>query len=85
MTQKKKVTPKVEIKKTINKKNAIKPFAVVLLISIIFVLILPYLKESEVYTDTTIGLNKLEKNFSEGKYKKILIDENKAFAVYSGT
>jgi len=27
----------------------------------------------------------MEKNFSEGKYNKILIDGNKAFSTYTGT
>jgi len=34
------------------------------------------------YTDKTIGLNKLEQNFLDNKYKKIIIDKNKAYATY---
>lgn len=85
MTQKKKIIQKLTPKKPIKKSNAIKPFAILFLISIIFVLILPYIKWTEIYTDNKIGLNKLEKNFLAGKYNKILIDENKAFATYIWT
>ena len=38
-------------------------------------------QNSELYKDNTIWLNTLEKNFNEGKYNKILIDENKWFLV----
>ncbi len=81
----KKFIPKINFKKPQKKPNSTKPFLVLFLISALFVLVLPYLKKGEIYTDTKIGINKLEKNFSQGKYEKILIDKNKAFATYSWT
>lgn len=47
-------------------------------------MLVPYIKESEIYTDKEIGLNSLESNFASGSYSKILIDGNKAIATYSG-
>jgi hypothetical protein len=85
MTNKKKIIKELTPKKPVKKVNPTKSFALIFIISVIFVLLLPYFKNTEVYTDNTIGLNKLEKNFSEGKYNKVLIDENKAFATYNGT
>jgi len=85
MKNKKKIIQKLTPKKPIKKTKGIKPFIILFLISIIFVLVLTYSKWWGIYTDNTIGLNKLEKNFSEGKYHKILIDENKWFATYVWT
>ena len=85
MTNKKKIIQKLKTKKPNKKANPIKAFALIFIVSVVFVLLMPYLKNTEIYTDETIGLNKLEKNFSEGKYDKVLIDENKAFATYNGT
>ncbi len=85
MTNKKKIMQKLSPKKPIKKYSSLKPFAILFLISAIFVLVLPYLKWNELYTDNKVWLNKLEKTFLEWKYKKILIDGNKAFATYSWT
>ena len=85
MTNKKKIVNKINSKKPNKKQNKARPFAILFLISILIVLLLPYIKWSEVYTDDKIGLNVLEKNFLEWKYVNIIIDENKAFAIYSWT
>ncbi len=90
MTNKKKIIQKLKPKKQIIKKpkkikGSFKPLIFIIILSLILAFLLPYLKDSELYKDNTVWLNTLEKNFSEGKYNKIFIDENKAFATYNWT
>ncbi|MFK7780138.1 MAG: ATP-dependent zinc metalloprotease FtsH [Candidatus Gracilibacteria bacterium] len=69
----------------INKKKGYKPLLILIMISLIIALLLPYAKDKEAFMDTNIGLNLLESKFLEGQYKEILIDGNKAIAVLSGS
>jgi hypothetical protein len=47
----------------------------VIVIAMVIVSLLPYLKDSEQFSDTKgVALNNMEQNFKEGKYKEILID-----------
>lgn len=68
-----------------NKNNWMKPFAILFLIAMSIALVVTYLQDAVKYTDTDIALNTLEKKFSEGGYKKIEINGNKAIATVSGT
>jgi hypothetical protein len=61
-----------------------KPFAILFLIAMSIALVVTYLQDAVKYTDTDIALNTLEKKFSEGEYKKIEINGNKAIATVSG-
>jgi len=71
---------KKPVTKSIKKDNKYKPFLILLSISLIITLLLPYIKEKETYIDKDIALNQLELNYSKWLYKEILIDWNKAFA-----
>ena len=90
MTNKKKIIQKLKpkkqvIKKVSNKKSPLRPLIFIIIFSLGVAFFYSNLQNSELYKDNTIGLNTLEKNFSEGKYNKILIDENKWFATYNWT
>jgi hypothetical protein len=60
-----------------------RPIVLLLLLSLLIALILPYLKEKQTFIDNNIALNQLEQKFSEGAYEEILIDNNKAIATLS--
>ena len=80
----KKDPKKNNIKKVkITDKKNYKPLLLVISISLIIALLLPYVKENETYIDNDIALNKLENNFLEWSYSEILIDWNKAIATIS--
>ncbi len=76
---------KNEKKKPKSNKNTknFKPIVLLLLISLLIALLLPYLKEKQTFIDRNIPLNQLEQNFSDWLYKEILIDWNKAIATLS--
>jgi hypothetical protein len=62
----KKDPKKNNIKKVkITDKKNYKPLLLVISISLIIALLLPYVKENETYIDNDIALNKLENNFLE--------------------
>ena len=79
MAPKKKMTIK---KPDLNKKNT-KPLIWLIIISIILALLLPYTNQGQQFKDVEIGLNQLEKNFSEGVYSEIFIDWNQGIATLS--
>ena len=85
MTNKKKTNNKKQVIKKVKKTPNSKPLIFLIIISLLIAFLYTNVKNNEIYKDETIWLNKLEKNFSENKYKKILIDENKAFATYTAT
>lgn len=62
-----------------------KPFAILIILSILIAVILPQVRDAQRFTDQDIALNVLEQNFSENKYSEILIDWNKAIATLSGS
>ena len=72
-------------KKGGKKKNDLRPILTLLIICLILASLVPYISETQQFTDNDIGVNVLERNFSEGKYKEILIDGNKAIATVSGS
>lgn len=81
MAKDKKSNPK---KISLNKKNnKYNPFLLLIAISLIIALLLPYIKEKESFIDNDIALNQLEKNYLDWKYSEILIDGNKAIATLS--
>jgi hypothetical protein len=47
----------------INKKNNYKPVLVLITISIIITLLLPYIKDKETFVDNNIALNQLETKY----------------------
>ncbi len=61
-----------------------KPILITLGICLILWLLIPYIEQSEIFSDKEIGLNALEQNFISWNYDKIVIDGNKAIATYSG-
>ena len=69
----------------INKKNNYKPVLVLIIISIIISLLLPYIKDKETFIDNNIALNQLESKYLSWEYQKIVIDWNKAIATLSWT
>lgn len=69
----------------INKKNNYKPVLVLITISIIITLLLPYIKDKETFVDNNIALNQLETKYLSWAYEKIVIDWNKAIATLSWT
>lgn len=60
-----------------------KPFAILIILSIVIALILPQVRDAQRFTDTDIALNVLEQKFWDNKYSEILIDWNKAIATLS--
>ena len=60
-----------------------RPFLMILIVSLIIALILPYIREKESFNDTDIALNQLELNYNKWLYSEILIDGQKAFATLS--
>ncbi len=78
MSIRKKIKPQLP-----NKNPKIKSWAIIIIISIIFALLVPYLNNVQQYKDTKIWINQLEKNFNKWEYSKILIDWNKAIATKS--
>jgi len=78
MSIRKKIKPQLP-----NKNPKIKSWAIIIIISIIFALLIPYLNKVQQYKDTNIWINQLEKNFNKWEYSKILIDWNKAIATKS--
>ncbi|MBT3726464.1 hypothetical protein HOG21_01885 [bacterium] len=56
---------KKPVTKSIKKDNKYKPFLILLSISLIITLLLPYIKEKETYIDKDIALNQLELNYSK--------------------
>ncbi len=80
----KKVPKKPETNKiNLKKSNNSKALLVLLIISLIIALLLPYIKEKESYIDSKIALNLLEQKYNQWVYKEILIDWNKAIATLS--
>lgn len=72
---------KIDIKKNNNSnKNNAKWILVLLVISLIITLLLPYLNEKETYEDKDIALNQLEQKYLKWEYKEIHIDGNKVYA-----
>ena len=71
--------------KNFKPKKTSKPIIVLMTLSLIIALLIPYIKKAQQFKDTEIALNTLEKRFEEGKYKDILIDGNKAIATMSWT
>lgn len=69
--------------KTPDKKTNLKPFIVLLIISLIISSLLPYIKGNKTYNDQDIALSQLELKYSNWAYKEILIDWNKAYATLS--
>ncbi|MCP4523502.1 MAG: ATP-dependent zinc metalloprotease FtsH [Candidatus Gracilibacteria bacterium] len=67
------------------KKGSFKPFAILIIISILIALIIPNIRDAQRFVDSDIALNKLEENFIDNKYSKITIDGNKAIAILSGS
>jgi hypothetical protein len=47
----------------LNNKNNYKPLLILIIISLIVALLLPYIKAKETFIDTNIALNQLEKNY----------------------
>ncbi len=83
MTKNKK-DKKINIKKIkLNKKNNYKPLLLLIVISLIIALLMPYIKNKETYIDNNIALNQLEQKYLSWAYKDILIDWNKAIATLS--
>ncbi|MDP2090522.1 MAG: ATP-dependent zinc metalloprotease FtsH [Candidatus Gracilibacteria bacterium] len=77
---------KIDIKKNNNSnKNNAKGILVLLVISLIITLLLPYLNEKETYEDKDIALNQLEQKYLKGEYKEIHIDGNKVYATLTGS
>jgi len=76
MTIKKKIKPQLP-------NNKWKSWSLIIIISLILALTVPYLKEVQQYKDNKIWLNQLERNFEAWKYKEIIIDWNKAIATAS--
>ncbi|MDD3302402.1 MAG: ATP-dependent zinc metalloprotease FtsH [Candidatus Gracilibacteria bacterium] len=68
----------------VKKPNNLKSILVLILISLLLAVIASYMKQTQVYNDTDISLNLLEKKFNSGSYTEILIDGNKAIATLSG-
>ena len=67
-------------------KKGFMSFITLIIIAVIIASLLPYLKDSEQYSDTKdVSLTQLEQNFKDKKYSEILIDWNKAFATYTGS
>jgi len=65
------------------KPNDYKPFIILIVISVLIASLVPYIKQWVQYSNEDIGLNTLEKNYTTGVYKEILIDGNKAVATLS--
>lgn len=76
---------KPNLPKPNNNKWNYKPFALLILISIIIALVLPSVRDAQKYDDTEIALNVLEQNFIDEKYSEVIIDGNKAIATLSGS
>lgn len=86
MTEQKNKVSKKNIKNTkkiITKNKNFKPVLILLVIAMVTATLIWELKWLEPYSDTEVGLATLERNYSEGKYKEIIIDWNKAFATLS--
>ena len=77
-------------KKMVNKPNIPKlpqkklhPILILFIVAFIIALLIPGLKQSELYKDSEVALNTLEQNYLSGAYKSIEINENKAIATLS--
>jgi cell division protease FtsH len=82
MTKKKPIIkPNINLNKN---KGWLKPFLILIAVSIIIAIALPNIKDSQKFVDTEVWLNILEEKFSNNKYSEILIDGNKAIATLSG-
>ena len=77
----KKITKKLTPKKS-NKNNS-RSILILIAISLIIALLLPYLKDNKSYIDNNIALNTLKQNFEDSQYSEILIDWNRAIATHS--
>jgi len=72
---KKKIPKKPNLKQfKIDNKNNYKPILILITISLIIALLLPYIKNKETYIDNKVALNQLEQKYTNSKYKKIVID-----------
>ncbi len=60
-----------------------KSWIIIIIISLIIALTIPYFKEVQQYKNREIWLNQLEQNFNKWLYKQIIIDWNKAIATLS--
>jgi len=69
----------------IDNKNNYKPILLLITISLIIALLLPYIKDKETYIDNNVALNQLEQKYINSEYKKIVIDWNKAIATLTWT
>jgi len=82
MTKKKpNIKPNIDLNKN---KGGLKPFIILVIVSIMIAIALPSIKESQKFVDTEVWLNILENKFSNNEYSEILIDWNKAIATLSG-
>ena len=79
-----KIKKNKKINPNLNKTKNFKPFAILIVLSLIIALLLPYLKDKETYQDNTIALNQLEQKYLSWIYSEVLIDWNKAIATLSG-
>jgi len=68
---------------TPNKNNSSKPIIILIIIAILLAVLSPYIKKSQTYIDTPTSLNILQEKYESWKYKKIVIDWNKAIATLS--
>ncbi len=76
---------KPNLPKPSNNKWNYKPFAILIIISIIIALVLPSVRDAQKYEDKEVALNVLEQNFINEKYSEVVIDWNKAIATLSGS
>ena len=67
----------------VKKVNNNKPFFILIAIVLIMSLVLQTFNNMQKYKDESIWLNQLEENYTEGIYKEILVDWNKAIATLS--
>lgn len=76
---------KPNLPKPNNNKWNYKPFALLIIISIVIALVLPSVRDAQKYDDSEVALNVLEQNFIDEKYSEVIIDGNKAIATLSGS
>lgn len=79
---KKKLVKKPNIPKLPQPK--IHPVIILFIIALAMAMLIPNIKDTQLYKDDNVGLNVLEQKYIAGEYKSIEIDENKAIATLSG-
>ena len=67
------------------KPNDYKPFIILVILSVLIASVVPYIKQWVQYSNEDVGLNVIERNYTDWVYKEILIDWNKAIATLSGS